>query len=311
MSAPTVSVLMAAYNRAAYIGPAIESVLAQQYADFELVVCDDCSSDDTVEIARRYAVADSRVRVEVNEKNLGQFGNRNRAASIARGTWLKYFDSDDVMYPHCLSVLMACQAQAPEVSAVVSSLWPGGPNPMLLTPKDAYEREFLGAGCLGPGPGSLLIRRDAFMRVGMFPDQGVGSDSLFLLRLCTTDTIATAPFDLFWYRIHPGQALQAPGAEREYARVLWRVWEALHAPECPLNGPSLERARRNHAWNVLRQMARDLKRGRPGTAWVRLRSAGLSIGDWARYLRRPSRDPLAGTPSAAEPIPIPAWARRG
>jgi hypothetical protein len=207
---------------------------------------------------------------------------------------------------------MACQAQCPAASAVVSSTWTGGPSPMLVRPAEAYEREFLGAGFLGPGPGSLLIRRDAFMRAGLFPDEGVGSDSLFLLRLCTTEAVATAPFDLFWYRLHPGQALRAPGAERDYARVLGRVWEALHADDCPLSGPTRARARRNHAWSVLRQVARDLKRRRLSLAWLRLRSAGLSIADWARYLRPPARDARAGAPRLLNgEAPLPAWVRRG
>ena len=60
---PTVSVLMTAFNRSAYIGAAIESVLGSTYGDLELVVVDDASSDDTVEVAEGYARIDSRVRV--------------------------------------------------------------------------------------------------------------------------------------------------------------------------------------------------------------------------------------------------------
>ena len=81
MNRPAVSVLMTAYNRENYIAESIDSVLAQRFGDFELIITDNQSTDGTVEIARRYERLDPRVRVVVNERNLGQFGNRNRAAS--------------------------------------------------------------------------------------------------------------------------------------------------------------------------------------------------------------------------------------
>ena len=83
MSEPIVSVLMGAFNRAPLIAPAIESVLAQRFADFELIIVDDRSTDDTLAIARRYERLDGRVRVFVNDRNLGDYPNRNRASTRA------------------------------------------------------------------------------------------------------------------------------------------------------------------------------------------------------------------------------------
>src|ERR1043165_8139265 len=105
-AAPRVSVLLTAYNREAFIADAIESVLVQTFTDFELLIVDDGSTDRTVEIARRY-LHDSRGRLVQNEPNLGQFPNRNYAAQLARGEYLKFHDSDDLMYPHCLAVMIA------------------------------------------------------------------------------------------------------------------------------------------------------------------------------------------------------------
>ena len=84
MSRPLVTVLLTAYNRERYIVASIESVLAQSCGNFELVVVDDRSSDATLAIAREYERKDSRVRVHANERNLGDYGNRNFAASLAR-----------------------------------------------------------------------------------------------------------------------------------------------------------------------------------------------------------------------------------
>src|SRR5205814_9422266 len=70
---PLVSVLLTSYNREAFIAESIESVLAQTLTDFELIVSDDQSHDATVAIAQSYARRDPRVRVSVNEKNLGDY----------------------------------------------------------------------------------------------------------------------------------------------------------------------------------------------------------------------------------------------
>src|SRR6266404_3983608 len=115
MPPPTVSVLTTAYNREKYIAQAIESVLASSFKDFELIIVDDCSKDHTVEIARRYT-GDSRVQIHVNERNLGQFQNRNHAASLARGKYLKYLDSDDFIYPHGVAVMVDAMERFPDAA---------------------------------------------------------------------------------------------------------------------------------------------------------------------------------------------------
>ena len=79
---PLVSVLLTSYNREAFIAESIESVLAQTLTDFELIVSDDQSRDGTVAIANDYARRDRRIRVFVNEKNLGDYGNRRQVASL-------------------------------------------------------------------------------------------------------------------------------------------------------------------------------------------------------------------------------------
>jgi glycosyltransferase involved in cell wall biosynthesis len=84
---------MTAYNREKYIAEAIESVLASSFTDFELIIVDDCSADSTVEIARPY-LHDKRVQLHINEQNLGDYPNRNRAAELASGKYIKYLDCE-------------------------------------------------------------------------------------------------------------------------------------------------------------------------------------------------------------------------
>jgi glycosyltransferase involved in cell wall biosynthesis len=305
---------MTAYNREDYIGPAIESVLAQTFTDFELIVVDDCSSDRTVDVARKYE-ADPRVRVVVNERNLGDYPNRNRAARLAQGSFVKYHDSDDLMYPHCLATMVVPLAAEPRAGFALSGSvsWVGGPCPMLLTPRMCYQREFLGAqGLFMCGPSSALFRTQVFRESGAFPEKGPHSDLAFWLKACARVQVLLLPGNLFWYRIHAGQHLRTDGAAFDRARIAGEVWSALLAPECPLNPDEREQAKRNWVFLVFKNVYHDLCRGRGRLALSWLRHAGLSWTDWLRYLRPPRRSMLAGTPldQAGEYL-TPEWPKHG
>lgn len=302
MSAPAVSVLMTAYNRERYVASSIESVLGQTFENFELIVVDDRSSDRTVEIAREYARRDRRVRVEVNERNLGDYPNRNRAASLARAPLFKYHDSDDLMYRHCLEVMVEMLRAEPRAAFGLSSgvSWDGGPCPMLLTPRMAYQREYFGSGTFHCGPAGAIFRRDVFQQLGGFEDVGVPSDYWFWLRACARVPVLLLPADLFWYRMHAGQELQSARGQDEYSRVFGWSWAALFAPDCPLTADEREQAKRNRVYHLAKRTLQDVRRGRWRFAANRLRRSGVGAGDWVRYLRRPRRDPFAGTPLDAE-----------
>jgi glycosyltransferase involved in cell wall biosynthesis len=307
---PAVSVLMTAYNREKYIGDSIESVLAQQFTDFELLVVDDCSTDETLAIARRYEKLDPRVRVFQNPENLGDYPNRNHAARLAKGEFIKFHDSDDLMYPHCLSTMVPPMVAEPSAAIGLSlSRWfPGGPAPMLLTPRLSYLREFLGHGMFMGGPACGIFRRETFMRLGGFPEQGVASDSLFWLYACARENVLTLPGDLFWYRVHSGQELQSAGAADGYTHVTAAEWRALEADECPLSPAEREAARCTVVANFAKALADDLKRGDVRLAARRYRNSGLSPLLLMKYLRRPRRTLTAGTPLAPDgEFIVPDW----
>ena len=98
MERPLVSVLMTSYNRENYIGEAIQSVIDSTYQNWELIICDDGSTDNTLAIAQGFAKQDDRIKIFINEKTLGDYPNRNRAASHAQGKYIRYLDSDDYIY---------------------------------------------------------------------------------------------------------------------------------------------------------------------------------------------------------------------
>ena len=96
---PTISVLMSTYNREEYISSAIESILNQTYGDFEFIIIDDCSADNTAKIIQQYSERDSRISFFRNEKNKGLIANLNFGISQARGIYIARMDDDDISFP--------------------------------------------------------------------------------------------------------------------------------------------------------------------------------------------------------------------
>ena len=98
-----VSVIMPSYNTAKYIAETIESVRSQTYPYWELIIVDDCSTDDTDSVVAQY-LSDSRIRYLKNEKNSGAAISRNYALREAKGKWVAFLDSDDVWLPEKLEI---------------------------------------------------------------------------------------------------------------------------------------------------------------------------------------------------------------
>ena len=93
-----VSVIMPSYNTANFIGKSIEAVKAQTYKNWELLIVDDCSNDDTDEVVKQY-LSDERIKYIKNEINSGAAMSRNKALREARGRWIAFLDSDDLWMP--------------------------------------------------------------------------------------------------------------------------------------------------------------------------------------------------------------------
>lgn len=116
---PLVSVCIPVYNGEKYVGAAIESVLAQSLQDFELVVLDNCSTDETINVVKRYD--DFRIRLVLGECNVGAEGNWNRALKEARGEFVKLVCADDFLYPTCLERELAVFLDETNASVVLVS----------------------------------------------------------------------------------------------------------------------------------------------------------------------------------------------
>jgi glycosyltransferase involved in cell wall biosynthesis len=100
---PRVTMGVMAFNNEQYLATALDGVLAQDFTDFEIVICDNRSTDSTWDICRAYADKDERIRIFQNEKNLGFSGNFNRVVSLARGEYFRLTAHDDLIEPTLLS----------------------------------------------------------------------------------------------------------------------------------------------------------------------------------------------------------------
>lgn len=112
---PKISVLLPTYNDAKYLPLAIESILNQSFADFELIIVNDCSTDQTLKIALSYAQRDKRITVLSNDKNSGICVSLNRGLEIAQGEYVARMDGDDFSYPNRLQQQLDYMIQNPDV----------------------------------------------------------------------------------------------------------------------------------------------------------------------------------------------------
>ena len=117
---PRVSIAVGIYNCAATLGEAIDSILAQTYTDWELILCDDGSTDGTLKVAEAYAARDARIQVVQNPRNLGLNHSLNHCLREADGEFYARMDGDDISVPDRLAKLVAALDANPDVALVSS-----------------------------------------------------------------------------------------------------------------------------------------------------------------------------------------------
>ena len=195
-----VSIIMPSYNTADFIKETIESVLAQTYTNWELLIVDDCSTDNTDEVVAQY-LGDVRIRYIKNEKNGGAAVSRNRALREATGRWIAFLDSDDLWNPNKLEKQIAFMKENgyafsytnySEIDAA------GKPNGVTVTgPKRITKRGMFNY-CW---PGCLTVMYDAEV-VGLIQiaDIKKNNDYAMWLKVCKKADCYLLDEDLALYR---------------------------------------------------------------------------------------------------------------
>ncbi len=115
-----VSILLPVYNREQYLKIAIDSVLTQTYQNWELLISDNCSTDGTFELAKKYAEQDARIICWRNETNIGPLPNYNKCIEKASGEYIELFGDDDIFEPECLAKLAMVLDDNPNVVMAIA-----------------------------------------------------------------------------------------------------------------------------------------------------------------------------------------------
>jgi GT2 family glycosyltransferase len=225
---PKISVVMSVYNSENYLVQALNSILTQSCQDFEFIIVNDGSTDGSLEILRRYAERDQRIRL-ISRGNTGVTAAVNEALTCARGEFIARMDSDDISLPTRLEVQLAYMKEHPACVAL-GCRWltidpDGCPirswNPPLSHEEiDSLHLKGVGGGIAGP---ALLLRREAVEAVGRYRvEYPLAEDYDLLLRLAEVGRLANLPDVLFYYREHATSLMRTRRAE---LRML--TWKAL------------------------------------------------------------------------------------
>lgn len=199
---------MTAFNREQFIGEAIASVLALDYYNFELIIVDDGSKDKTVSIIQSWLEIDSRIRFFRNDYNLGDYPNRNRAASYAKGNYIMYVDSDDQILNDGFHKCIEAMEAFPNANIGMQFNLDSDKSPFFMEPFEVLNYHFFQTPCLMIGPGGTILRRSFFEQIGGYPEKyGPANDMYFNLKAASSAGILFLPFKFNFYRIHEGQEL--------------------------------------------------------------------------------------------------------
>lgn len=219
---PRVSVLIPVYNREKVIAETIASVLGQTFSDFELIVCDDCSTDRSAGIVSSFV--DPRITLLRNERNLGSSATRNRLISHARGEYCALLDSDDIALPHRLETQVAFLDSHPDIGACAGAVriidGDGREQKGRIWYKEAAGHEILKVKALfhcAVAQTTLTFRRREFLDAGLSYVEGPANDMGLFKYALHEMKFENLGVPLVKYRIWQSQMSADAASQRERA----------------------------------------------------------------------------------------------
>jgi glycosyltransferase involved in cell wall biosynthesis len=279
---PDISVVLATYDRRHVLPRAIESVLAQDDGDFELIVVDDASRDGTVDYLA--TLKDPRIRVIIAERNGGPSAARNLGLGAARAGIVAFLDSDDAYRPHRLAAPLAAFAADPGLVCTLSSAIKHDPKgarearvPAVKLAAPAFEWALI-CDLIPVEATSITVRRDAALKVGGFCERlRLTEDREFLIRLSRRGGGKLLP-ELLWEKFWGDDNLSNAWAKAASGLIAY----AGERPEI------VGRYRKVGAYLATKALVSDLRLGLWEAFWRdlgALRAAGLIDTNVARLLR--------------------------
>ena len=224
---PLISVVMAAYNAGAFIRESIDSILNQSEQNFELLITNDGSSDDTEDIVQSFAL--NKIRYHANPENLGIAKTRNNAIEMARGKYIAIVDSDDISHPRRLEIQAGFLDNHPQVGVISAKIrsfegrspsfrsLPTGKIKVKYSPKQIKSRAVFGDSSVVPNP-ATMIRANVLAQHHLEYDSNlpIASDFDLYQRLSTVTDMVHLDSELLLYRIHPDNISKNRKINRKY-----------------------------------------------------------------------------------------------
>jgi len=263
-SPPLVSVVMAVYNTERYLAPAVESILAQTFADFELIIINDGSTDRSLRILKKYAKLDPRIHL-ISRENRGIPQTRNELLANAQGVLIAPMDSDDISPPDRLENQINFLRQHPTVTCVGGAYdWIDEAARVLRHVQEPTSnpeiQQFLLAGRICICSGAAMMRRNAVIQVGGYDESLPQAEDLdLLLKLAEIGELANLSVTTLQYRQHhqsisgrrqmEQQALKKIVCERACQRREIQVEFTETKPWRPVDNLSLHQLMITYGWH--------------------------------------------------------------
>jgi len=270
---PRISIGLGVYNGGKFLQQTLDSILAQTFADFELIISDNASTDGTEETCREYAERDTRIRYSRNRTNIGLFNNFNRVFQLSSGQYFRWSSADDLFdrrsLEECLKVLdghpevVLCYPKTVLIDGDGRTIRGYDDNLNLRMPEAAARMRSVlqNVGLVNVHYG--LIRADALRRTSLMADYP-GSDTVLIAELALHGQFAEIPEQLFFRRMHDGASSALKDQPRETVETFWNA--------TPAHGFDF------YYWTHRFHNMKSIFRA-PISAWEKLRAAYL-LGDY-------------------------------
>lgn len=203
-----ISIILPSYNGAKYISRSIESVLMQDFDDFELIIIDDCSTDETLEIAKTFALKDERVKVFSNDKNLKLPTTLNRGFKMAQCDYLTWISDDNLFKQGALSFMYNFLKNNPKIDLISCAMDKIIEKTGAFQKKTDFDKTRTSAGFLAAYcnvGGCFLFKKNVFENVGGYDTTLIcGEDYDFWCKIALEFEIAYSPKNFFTYTVRKG-----------------------------------------------------------------------------------------------------------
>ena len=227
MNLPLVSICIPVYNGEKYLKECLVSAVGQTYSNTEIIIVDDKSNDQSVSMVRQYAEKDKRIKLFVNEKNVGLVGNWNRCLEYANGEWIKFIFQDDYLKPVCIERMVSVaneniqmvavgrefiyeksvseflkkyySSEIKDLKTILNITAPGFIDAEIIAGvvSKLVDRNFIGE------PTAVMFRKSIIKKIGVFNSMLVQlSDLDYWLRISTNFGMYYIPETLAFFRIH-------------------------------------------------------------------------------------------------------------